>query len=381
MATSNVQADEKQRLPSLINTLRGPMAIMITMQHLLMYIDQDLYKKDEDYQTSHHILRLDSHQSLAGFFIIAGILAGYSYDLEKTTFSGYMKRKLLRYAPLFYISTFLCFTAILHPEFNHSAWFDLILGNVTRPLVIYFPDHFQFFNGPLWFLHCLFILQLTTPLVLKAISSLSDKSKWFLISLCTVIPAISAILFVSFTDERTVTYLSQLNILSNCWHFWAGIILFTINREGSSSMPGIIDICVILFVTEILAMSLIDPQMFKPASHVAHFCLFPIWIVLMHYIIIDIEEKSISATLLNTLVGRFLSEITFEIYCLHVPVWMNYCLMKDRAKVWANEADWNWGIAYVADYVDLIFIVPLTLLVSWGVHAFIEAVKKYAKNE
>ena len=152
------------------------------------------------------------------------------------------------------------------------------------------------------------------------------------------------------------------------------------DREQSVNSHIIIDFCILLFVAEIFVIAvLIDPRLFKPAIHIAQFCLFPLWIILIHNVIIDVEEKSISAIVLNTTIGKWLGNISFEIYCFHVPVWINYCVIKDSAKVWANEApeaSWNWGAAFVANYLDLIVIVPMSLLLSWAVSELCQIVKK-----
>ena len=132
------------------------------------------------------------------FFMLSGFLTGYSFSSESThpnlsDYGPYMRRKLLKFYPLYALTTLCAISFSSLPQDIASGYPYLFVPSSIQLLKnllciqSWFPDGFLSYNGPCWFSSTLlFLTALNIPffMLMRRISKQSKTTLWLIICLC-----------------------------------------------------------------------------------------------------------------------------------------------------------------------------------------------------
>lgn len=346
-----------------LDGFRGSLAVWVLLGHLSA--------------ATNYSIRIISDPALAVdlFMILSGFLMFYTWEKNLDSKEGFARKALafylsrfFRIAPLFYFLLVICWLFL--PELNAMERYNAML--LTRIESAELSDRWNFHSFKWWFLHLSFLYGL-----LPGFENSSPLPEWSL-SLEMQYYLIFPILFFLF-KKRCILSLSLIVCM---------LSLVTPRLFGEYSIPGyfahfgqpsLILYRANAFVAGMVLAAIWQPRerqtgesiFFKSVPWIsALLCVAPLSkLVIVGYAFLSLIvffKIPIITTLLSSRAMRFLGEISYSIYLIHmlVIIYITFGLINSAVFV---------GLPSGAQFfVGLIFVAPVTVLLSYAAYRLVE---------
>ena len=180
------------------------------------------------------------------FFMLSGFLTGYSFDENRfdpspASYGRYMRKKIARFYPLYFITTLYAVSFSNIPQIFASGHFGELIAPVVQLLKnllciqSWFPDGYLSYNGPCWFsATLLFLTALNYPFFLF-IQTIRRKSKSSApLYLLLVLGLLGSVLYCYLTRSGSLQFLHYIFPPSRIGAYFSSMILGMLVRANST---------------------------------------------------------------------------------------------------------------------------------------------------
>ena len=294
--------------------LRGIAAICVFLTH--MYIGLA-----KDWQLDYHVFRFFDFASPAVdlFFILSGFILNWVYlsNSKSINWSSYLKARVGRILPLYYVTTILSLPTLIYSYLKHGFQFigdhNWIAIGVSNLLMVSGIIGLVSINGPAWSISVEFFCYLAVfPLLIALNRFLSvNRYSWFLSILLACIFTKLLILSNHFDCISIYHWHWQCHwIARGVFGFSIGFLICTIYRMPSVWKPS--SAVINLIVLGSFAVFLLTRIGYLPVHLLLY--VFPFLVYFTAF------DAGVSAYFLKLNPLQWLGERSYSLYLWHVPV-------------------------------------------------------------
>lgn len=168
--------------------------------------------------------------AMVGFFALSGFCTALGYSgkfgggLNRASYASYLKRRLWKLYPLYFVTATWMVTAGLFYEHSlkdlaHCFFVWIYAESLLQSLSI-----FKWGTGGIWFVSTIFFCYLATPLVLSRTANWSVRKLAAGIPLCLLAFALLRVLAIPMGEEARLGFLYAFPG-ARIWHYLAGLLL------------------------------------------------------------------------------------------------------------------------------------------------------------
>ncbi len=296
-----------------LTTLRFIMAIVIFISHLTLIptIKFDNFLNNGGY-------------GVIFFFILSGFVIAINYkdkfqSITKQNWFDFVKKRVKKIYPLYIFTIILGFLCEIIANSNIWSLQYFIKQGVKLLLCIPMMQTLipnmaiaQAFNEAAWFLSCLFIIYMITPIILKLLYPYNrNLKKLFIIMFAAIV--VLCLLLYGVRGNLAFRYCSPY---IRVFYYFIGMILgmIFINtkdniKNRSNKLSTIVE--VISIISFVLGWILLYNKQYSEITSI---------LIFVSLIYIFALEKGKVSEILSKNIGVFLGKISFEFYLIHYPL-------------------------------------------------------------
>lgn len=264
------------------------------------------------------------------FFVLSGFVIniGYGEKFKECGVKDYIcfqKKRIIKIYPLYLVTMIVMFVFNIHSFESLSDIFkNIIRFAFCIPMLqslIPIQEVAQSFNGAAWFLSCLFVLYLVTPLVLKWNYRIRKSKIWSIICLSLMIILVPIIVVFSkkFLDEKYLIGFIYCSPYMRITNYLSGIFLANIYLNSKEKIDGSISVkkatwgeglAIIIFLITYIFV----PQLPGEIAYTLYVLTSLLCVLCFSY------SKGKVSCFLSKYMNIFLGNISFEFYLIHYPL-------------------------------------------------------------
>lgn len=265
------------------------------------------------------------------FFVLSGFIISIAYGdkyevITLPDYISFIRKRVIRIYPLYIVTMLIFFISAIWEDFSFAPVVNQIVKlSVCIPMlqILFFKrEVFQAFNGAAWFLSCLFILYMITPVILMINKRFRNYIKLSLfVPVLLYFIYLYLIYFIKYYYPDDFSFILNYHPLSRLFFYLEGILVGNLYLNICGRYSSKYDF--VLFSTfEILATSAaIFFYVFQSKIPFSDYMICSYSLILFSILILIFAfEKGFISRILNYKLFVNLGNLSFEFYLIHYTV-------------------------------------------------------------